>query len=172
MLVDPVRQPYRVKVIDFGSASHVSKAVCNTYLQSRYYRAPEIILGLPFCEAIDMWSLGCVLGELCLLTPLLEGEDTGDQLAVIVDMLGAPSEEDIEAMKVEDHVLASAMRVMDSVSFSGKICSSLVEFGEICSVVTSLLKYSPDRRATAERVLQDLHSALPWRTSQTANENQ
>jgi homeodomain interacting protein kinase len=36
MLLDPVRQPYRVKVIDFGSASHVSKAVCNTYLQSRY----------------------------------------------------------------------------------------------------------------------------------------
>ena len=38
MLVDPARQPYRVKVIDFGSASHVSKAVCSTYLQSRYYR--------------------------------------------------------------------------------------------------------------------------------------
>lgn len=39
MLVDPLRQPYRVKVIDFGSASHVSKAVCSTYLQSRYYRS-------------------------------------------------------------------------------------------------------------------------------------
>lgn len=38
MLVDPNRQPYRVKVIDFGSASHVSKAVRSTYLQSRYYR--------------------------------------------------------------------------------------------------------------------------------------
>lgn len=38
MLVDPNIQPYRVKVIDFGSASHVSKAVCSTYLQSRYYR--------------------------------------------------------------------------------------------------------------------------------------
>lgn len=38
MLVDPVRQPYKVKVIDFGSASHVSKAVTSTYLQSRYYR--------------------------------------------------------------------------------------------------------------------------------------
>jgi serine/threonine protein kinase len=48
MLVDPIRQPYRVKVIDFGSASHKSKAVCNTYLQSRYYRAPEIILGKYF----------------------------------------------------------------------------------------------------------------------------
>lgn len=41
MLVDPLRQPYRVKVIDFGSASHVSKAVCSTYLQSRYYRLVE-----------------------------------------------------------------------------------------------------------------------------------
>lgn len=38
MLVDPARQPYKVKVIDFGSASHVSKTVCSTYLQSRYYR--------------------------------------------------------------------------------------------------------------------------------------
>lgn len=38
MLVDPDKQPYRVKVIDFGSATHVSKAVCSTYLQSRYYR--------------------------------------------------------------------------------------------------------------------------------------
>lgn len=38
MLVDPLNQPFRVKVIDFGSASHVSKAVTNTYLQSRYYR--------------------------------------------------------------------------------------------------------------------------------------
>jgi len=50
MMVDPSRHPYRVKVIDFGSASHVSKAVPSTYLQSRYYRAPEIILGLPFNE--------------------------------------------------------------------------------------------------------------------------
>ena len=60
MMVDPARQPYRVKVIDFGSASHVSKAVPSTYLQSRYYRAPEIILGLPFNERIDMWSLGMI----------------------------------------------------------------------------------------------------------------
>ena len=38
MLVDPINQPFRVKVIDFGSASQVEKAVTNTYLQSRYYR--------------------------------------------------------------------------------------------------------------------------------------
>lgn len=88
MLVDPVRQPYRVKVIDFGSASHVSKAVCNTYLQSRYYRAPEIILGLPFCEAIDMWSLGCVVAELFLGWPLYPGSSEYDQIRYISQTQG------------------------------------------------------------------------------------
>ncbi|XP_051518792.1 homeodomain-interacting protein kinase 1 isoform X2 [Myxocyprinus asiaticus] len=92
MLVDPTRQPYRVKVIDFGSASHVSKAVCSTYLQSRYYRAPEIILGLPFCEAIDMWSLGCVIAELFLGWPLYPGASEYDQIRYISQTQGLPAE--------------------------------------------------------------------------------
>ncbi|XP_070550839.1 homeodomain-interacting protein kinase 2-like isoform X2 [Ptychodera flava] len=92
MLVDPVRQPYRVKVIDFGSASHVSKAVCSTYLQSRYYRAPEIILGLPFSEAIDMWSLGCVIAELFLGWPLYPGSSEYDQIRYISQTQGLPAE--------------------------------------------------------------------------------
>ncbi|RXG71734.1 Homeodomain-interacting protein kinase 2 [Armadillidium vulgare] len=92
MLVDPARQPYRVKVIDFGSASHVSKAVCNTYLQSRYYRAPEIILGLPFSEAIDMWSLGCVIAELFLGWPLYPGSSEYDQIRYISQTQGIPPE--------------------------------------------------------------------------------
>ncbi|XP_015253159.1 PREDICTED: homeodomain-interacting protein kinase 1-like isoform X2 [Cyprinodon variegatus] len=92
MLVDPIRQPYRVKVIDFGSASHVSKAVCSTYLQSRYYRAPEIILGLPFCEAIDMWSLGCVIAELFLGWPLYPGASEYDQIRYISQTQGLPAE--------------------------------------------------------------------------------
>ncbi|KAM8750363.1 homeodomain-interacting protein kinase 3a isoform 1-T1 [Acanthopagrus schlegelii] len=93
MLVDPTRQPYRVKVIDFGSASHVSKAVCSTYLQSRYYRAPEIILGLPFCEAIDMWSLGCVIAELFLGWPLYPGALEYDQIRYISQTQGLPAEQ-------------------------------------------------------------------------------
>jgi homeodomain interacting protein kinase len=62
MLVDPVRQPYRVKVIDFGSASHVSKAVCSTYLQSRYYRQVENtekhVLGWMFSFVFDIYNIG------------------------------------------------------------------------------------------------------------------
>lgn len=88
MLVDPVRMPYKVKVIDFGSASYASQAVCSTYLQSRYYRAPEILLGLPYSESIDMWSLGCVLAELYLGWPLYPGASEYDQLRYITDTQG------------------------------------------------------------------------------------
>ncbi|XP_074659848.1 homeodomain-interacting protein kinase 2-like [Tubulanus polymorphus] len=97
MLTDPVRQPFKVKVIDFGSASHVSKAVCSTYLQSRYYRAPEILLGLPFCEAIDMWSLGCVIAELFLGWPLYPGSSEYDQIRYISQTQGLPAERMLSA---------------------------------------------------------------------------
>ncbi|XP_064602086.1 homeodomain-interacting protein kinase 2-like isoform X2 [Liolophura sinensis] len=97
MLVDPVRFPYRVKVIDFGSASHVSKAICSTYLQSRYYRAPEILLGLPFCEAIDMWSLGCVIAELFLGWPLYPGSSEYDQIRYVSQTQGLPAEHMLSA---------------------------------------------------------------------------
>nr|CAD7577968.1 unnamed protein product [Timema californicum] len=82
MLVDPVRQPYRVKVIDFGSASHVSKAVCNTYLQSRYYRAPEIILGRTtvFRYMVTLAEMGLVFRYMVTLAEMGlpgTGEHTG-----------------------------------------------------------------------------------------------
>ncbi|XP_031566874.1 homeodomain-interacting protein kinase 2-like [Actinia tenebrosa] len=92
MLVDPDKQPYRVKVIDFGSATHVSKAVCSTYLQSRYYRAPEVIVGLPFSESIDMWSLGCVIAELFLGWPLYPGSSEYDQIRYISQTQGMPGD--------------------------------------------------------------------------------
>ena len=84
MLVEPEHQPFKVKVIDFGSASHVSKTVPATYLQSRYYRAPEIILGLNYNESIDMWSLGCVIAELFLGWPLYPGASEYDQTRYIL----------------------------------------------------------------------------------------
>lgn len=92
MLVDPERQPFRVKVIDFGSATPRSRSNATSYLQSRYYRAPEVILGLPYDEAIDMWSLGCVLGELFLGWPLFPGASEYDQLSFICQTVGAPPE--------------------------------------------------------------------------------
>ena len=79
----------------------------------RFYRAPELLLGArDYGVTVDVWSLGCVLAEMALLRPLLEGEDTGDQLAVIVELLGPPSEAELAGMGAEDSVLASAVQLM------------------------------------------------------------
>ncbi|MDO9334301.1 MAG: hypothetical protein Q7T57_07260 [Dehalococcoidales bacterium] len=61
-----------------------------TYIQSRFYRAPEVLLGLSYNGAIDMWSLGCILVEMHTGKPLFDGQDEADQMVKQVEILGVP----------------------------------------------------------------------------------
>lgn len=76
-----------VKVIDFGSSCRSNKRMYS-YIQSRFYRSPEVMLGLPYSVAIDMWSLGCILAEMHTGEPLFSGSDQFDQMQKIVKLLG------------------------------------------------------------------------------------
>ncbi|XP_051545029.1 dual specificity tyrosine-phosphorylation-regulated kinase 4-like isoform X2 [Myxocyprinus asiaticus] len=78
-----------VKVVDFGSSCYEQQRVY-TYIQSRFYRSPEVILGHPYSMAIDMWSLGCILAELYTGYPLLPGESEVEQIACIMEIMGLP----------------------------------------------------------------------------------
>ncbi|KAJ8952520.1 hypothetical protein NQ318_003316 [Aromia moschata] len=81
-----------IKVIDFGSSCYSNQRVY-TYIQSRFYRSPEVILGLTYGTAIDMWSLGCILAELYTGYPLFPGENEVEQLACLMEVLGPPPDE-------------------------------------------------------------------------------
>lgn len=81
-----------IKLIDFGSSCFIPERL-HTYIQSRFYRAPEIILGVPYTPAIDMWSLGCLLVELFTGQPLWPGESEFDQLLYIISTIGMPPQE-------------------------------------------------------------------------------
>ena len=69
-----------VKMIDFG-ACMCENDTLNSYVQSRWYRAPEVMLGIVFDEKIDMWSLGCLLAEMLLGFPLFHGASVPKVLA-------------------------------------------------------------------------------------------
>ncbi|KZV74456.1 kinase-like protein [Peniophora sp. CONT] len=88
ILLKSLQSP-QIKVIDFGSACHERQTVY-TYIQSRFYRSPEVLLGLPYTAAIDMWSLGCIAVELFLGLPLFPGTSEYNQITRIVEMLGQP----------------------------------------------------------------------------------
>ncbi len=90
LLKDPTKSG--IKIIDFGSSCFQDERVY-TYIQSRFYRAPEIILGIPYTPAIDMWSFGCIMAEFCIGFPLFPGEDETEQLGLIMEICGIPSPE-------------------------------------------------------------------------------
>jgi serine/threonine-protein kinase PRP4 len=77
-----------LKICDLGSASDASENEITPYLVSRFYRAPEIILGMPYDFAIDVWSVGCTLYELYTGKILFTGRTNNQMLRSIMDCRG------------------------------------------------------------------------------------
>lgn len=84
-----------IRVIDFGSSCREEEKVY-TYIQSRFYRSPEVILGSSYGLGIDMWSVGCILAELWTGYPIFPGENEQDQLACIMEVFGPPDRHLVE----------------------------------------------------------------------------
>ncbi|GJJ14314.1 hypothetical protein Clacol_008578 [Clathrus columnatus] len=91
-----------LKVCDFGSASDVSENDITPYLVSRFYRAPEIILGLPYDTAIDVWSIGCTLYELYTGKILFPGRSNNQMLLLIMEVKGRFNSKIIKKAKFGD----------------------------------------------------------------------
>ncbi|MFH4976402.1 hypothetical protein AB6A40_003111 [Gnathostoma spinigerum] len=87
LLCNPKRSA--IKVIDFGSSCQIGHWIYQ-YIQSRFYRSPEILLGVAYDTAIDMWSLGCILVEMHTGEALFAGTCEYDQMMRIVEVLGMP----------------------------------------------------------------------------------
>lgn len=77
-----------VKICDLGSASPITENATAPYLVSRFYRAPEVILGIPYDYGIDMWSIGCTLFELHTGKILFTGRNNNNMLRTIMECRG------------------------------------------------------------------------------------
>jgi dual specificity protein kinase YAK1 len=88
ILLTTLNKP-NLKIIDFGSACQERQTIY-TYVQSRFYRSPEVILGVEYSTSVDMWSFGCIVAELFLGLPLFPGVTEFEQLVRIVETFGMP----------------------------------------------------------------------------------
>ena len=94
------------------------------YIQSRFYRSPEVLLGLPYNSCIDMWSLGCIAAELFLGLPLFPGVTQHNQIDRIIRFIGSVT---ARAVKVRQrHALVSAWLMLHAAAAGVCVQSSSV----------------------------------------------
>jgi len=150
-----------VKVADFGLARSVDfkdkesgrHPVLTDYVATRWYRAPEILLGSTnYTKGVDMWSVGCILGELLGGKPMFPGTSTMNQLDRVIEVTGRPSPADIEAIQSE---FAATMleSLPDSEPRSLQSMYSNASEDAI-DLLQKLLMFNPDKRITAEGALE------------------
>lgn len=145
-----------LKICDFGLARVNPEEAdqLTAYVATRWYRAPEIMLSWrEYTRAVDMWSVGCILAEIVGRKPLFPGNSFLDQLQLITDVIGTPSDADIESIKhenarqyVRQHLLNKPRKQL-SVLFQG--IDPL-----LCDLLENMLVFNPSKRITVETALE------------------
>jgi mitogen-activated protein kinase 15 len=150
-----------LKIADFGLARSIEfkeeegegqGGLLTDYVATRWYRAPEILLGSSdYTKGVDMWSVGCILGEMLLGEPIFPGESTLNQLEKIMEVTGRPSPEDIEA--INSQFAGSMLESLPETEHKSledmfpKADETTIDF------IAKLLEFNPDKRITIEESL-------------------
>ncbi|KAL1888694.1 serine/threonine protein kinase, CMGC, dual-specificity [Sporothrix stenoceras] len=151
-----------LKVIDFGSSCFENERVY-TYIQSRFYRSPEVILGMTYGMAIDMWSLGCILAELFTGVPIFPGENEQEQLACIMEVFGPPEKHLIEKSTRKKLFFDSMGKPRLTVSSKGrrrrpssKTLQQVIKCDDeaFLDFLSRCLRWDPDRRLKPEEAIR------------------
>jgi mitogen-activated protein kinase 15 len=127
--------------------------VLTDYVATRWYRAPEILLGSNnYSKAVDMWSIGCILGELIGSKPMFPGSSTINQIDRIMTILGRPTAEDLEAIQSD---FAGQMLDNIPVHAHGNGLEDMYAAAdpEAMDLLKKLLSFNPAKRLTVEQAL-------------------
>jgi len=139
----------RVKLTDFGLAkTYEFEMRLTTVVVTLWYRSPEIILGLPYASSVDIWSCGCIMGELYKRSPFFCGTSEGDQLHKIFKIIGTPGENEwpenssLMYSSFEQNCKMPLQRVLPEISESGR------------DLLDNMILFNPKQRISALNALQ------------------
>ncbi|KAL6913190.1 hypothetical protein ACHAPO_005131 [Fusarium lateritium] len=148
----------QLKVADFGMARYVGDPPpkLTQLVVTLWYRAPELLLGIKtYDAAVDMWSVGCIFGELLTREPLLQGKNEVDQVSRIFELCGVPTEETWPGFRRLPN--ARSLRLPKTQIATGSVVRarfpSLTSAG--AGLLGDLLSLNPERRPSAHEMLQN-----------------
>lgn len=152
------KENQQIKIIDFGSSNYVGKLTSN-YIQSRYYRSPEIVLDLKYDTKIDIWSFGCIAVELLIGKPLFPASNEQYLIFHICKYLGVPPLPFLRKTKrysryfgPDGFLMNSEKRLIPGSSSINRIVS--VYCPKLADLIDKCLKWDPEDRITAEEALR------------------
>lgn len=123
------------------------------YVTTRWYRAPEVLLTSgQYGPELDIWSIGCIFAELVLRKPLFPGKSTLNQLSVINEKIGSPTDHDLRAItnvKARKYMRSLPQRPM--VNWSELLRGATAEEVDL---IKKMLTWDPTRRITAEEAIE------------------
>ncbi|KAL2129496.1 hypothetical protein VTI74DRAFT_7683 [Chaetomium olivicolor] len=146
----------QLKIADFGMARYVGDPPpkLTQLVVTLWYRAPELLLGATrYGSAIDMWSVGCIFGELLTREPLLQGRNEVDELTKIFELCGLPTEDTWPSFRRLPN--ARGLRLPSGSKTTGSLIRAKFPLLTAAGValLNSLLALDPDRRPTAKEML-------------------
>lgn len=147
----------QLKIADFGMARYVGDPAPPKLTQlvvTLWYRAPELLLGATtYGEAVDMWSVGAIFGELLTREPMLQGRNEVDELTKIFELCGIPNEDTWPGFRRLPN--ARSLRLPPNKTNSGSVIRAkfplLTTAG--ASLLNDLLSLDPAKRPSAREML-------------------
>jgi cell division cycle 2-like protein len=149
-----------IKIADFGMARRFGDPPPPNMTQlvvTLWYRAPELLLGADqYNETVDIWSLGCILGELCKNEPILQGQNEVDELAKIFALCGVPDEKSWPKFRHLPN--ARSLKLPRNTEKTSRIRSLFPDLSTLgAKLLEDLLTLNPNRRPDAAEIL-----GHPW----------
>ncbi|GMT26282.1 hypothetical protein PFISCL1PPCAC_17579, partial [Pristionchus fissidentatus] len=159
-----VKSDCTLKILDFGLArTAIDSFLMTPYVVTRYYRAPEVILGMGYTETVDVWSIGCIFGEMVRGRVLFPGTDHIDQWTKVVEILGSPSTKFVNQLQttVRNYVLnrphyppTPFEELFPTHIFPKATENARLNATQARDLLTKMLVIDPAERITVDKALQ------------------
>ncbi|XP_015204986.1 mitogen-activated protein kinase 9 isoform X3 [Lepisosteus oculatus] len=158
-----VKSDCTLKILDFGLArTACTNFMMTPYVVTRYYRAPEVILGMKYKENVDIWSVGCIMGEMVKGSVIFQGTDHIDQWNKVIEVLGTPSLEFMNRLMetVRNYVMnkpqypgVSFQELFPDWAFPSDSEHDKLKTSQARDLLSKMLVIDPERRISVQEAL-------------------